>query len=72
MGKIRNVRRKEETKRVLESAKEFVTHKGAVIAFQKNAWNNFCSENGPEYKLKLARAWKLKGYLKGDPKVPVL
>jgi len=62
---------KAETKRVLECAKKFVTPKGAVIAFQKNAWNNLRSENDPEYKLKLARAGKLKGHLKGDPKIPL-
>ena len=37
---------KAETERVLECAKKFVTPKGAVIAFQKNAWNNLRSKNG--------------------------
>lgn len=63
---------REETKRVLECAKKFVTPKGAVIAFQKNAWNNLRSENDPKYKLELARAGKLKGHLKGEPKIPLL
>ena len=63
---------REETKRVLECAKKFVNPKGAVIAFQKNAWNNLCSENDPKYKLRLARAGKLKGQLKGDPNIPLL
>ena len=62
---------KEETKRVLECAKKFVTPKGAVIAFQKNAWNNLCSKNDPGYELKLARAGKLKGHLKGNPAIPL-
>ncbi len=62
---------KEETKRVLECAKKFVTPKGVVIAFQKNAWNNLCSKNDSGYELKLARAGKLKGHLKGKPAIPL-
>ena len=63
---------KAETKRVLECVKKFVTTEGAVIAFQKNAWNNLCSENDPKYDIKLARAGKLKGHLKEDPRIPLL
>jgi hypothetical protein len=63
---------KEETERVLECAKKFVTPKGAVIAFQKNAWNNLRSENDPEYNVKLASIGKLKGHLKGNSKIPLL
>jgi len=62
---------KAETKRVLECAKKFVTPKGAVIAFQKNAWNNLRSENDPEYEVKLARAGKLKVTLKESSKIPM-
>jgi hypothetical protein len=62
---------KEETKRVLECAKNFVTPKGAVIAFQKNAWNNLRSKNDPIYELKRARAGELKGTLKGSLKIPL-
>jgi len=61
----------EETKRVLECAKKFVTPKGAVIAFQKNVWNNLRSENDLEYKSNLAREGKLKGTLKGSSKIPL-
>ncbi|MEA3417371.1 MAG: hypothetical protein U9R02_14725 [Thermodesulfobacteriota bacterium] len=61
-----------ETERMLECAKKFVNPKGAVIAFQKNAWNNLCSKSNPKYDLKLARAGKLKGHLKGDPGIPLL
>ena len=60
-----------ETERVLECAKKFVTPKGAVIAFQKNAWNNLCSENNPKYDIMLAREGKLKGHLIGNPKIPL-
>jgi len=62
---------REETKRVLGCAKKFVTPNGAVIAFQKNAWNNLHSENDPDYKLTLVRKGKLKGHLKGEPKIPL-
>jgi hypothetical protein len=61
-----------ETERVLECAKKFVTPKGAVIAFQKNAWNNLCSDGDPEYSIDLAKTGKLKGTLKGSQKIPIL
>ena len=63
---------KAETERVLECAKKFLTPKGTVIAFQKNAWNYLRSEKDPEYKVKLARDGKLKGTLKENPKIPLL
>jgi len=63
---------KAETERVLEGAKKFVTPEGAVVAFQKNAWNCLKSESDPEYNLKLARAGKLMGFLKGNSKIPLL
>ncbi|MBW2167040.1 MAG: hypothetical protein JRG74_13385 [Deltaproteobacteria bacterium] len=71
---IKAMRRLEqvETKRVIACAKKFITLKGAVIAFQKNAWNNLCSENDPKYDIKLARAGKLKGHLIGNMKIPQL
>ncbi len=62
---------KAETERLLECAKDFVTPKGAVITFQKNAWNCLRCENDPEYKITLARAGKLKGHLKDNPKIPL-
>ncbi len=63
---------KAETERVLKFSKNFVTPNGAVITFQKNAWNNLRSENNPEYDIKLARAGKLKGSLKNNVKIPLL
>jgi len=60
-----------ETERVLECAKKFVTPKGAVIAFQKNAWNNLRSENDLVYKIERAREGKLKGTLNGSSKIPL-
>jgi hypothetical protein len=60
-----------ESKRVLGCAKTFVTDKGAVIAFQKNAWNNLRCKNDPHYQLTLARSGKLKGHLIGNPNTPL-
>jgi len=60
-----------EQKRVLECASKFLSPDGAVIAFQKNAWNGLCSENDPKYDIKLARAGELKGTLIGHSKIPL-
>ena len=60
-----------ETKRLLKSAKEFVAPDGAIVTFQKNAWNNLRSENDPEYKIKHATAGKLKGHLIENPNIPL-
>jgi hypothetical protein len=61
-----------EQGRVLECAKEFVNSKGAVVAFQKNAWNGLRSDDDPEYNINLAKTGRLKGTLKGSEKVPIL
>ena len=55
----------EESTRVLKLAEKFINSKGAVIAFQKNAWNGLRSEKDPEYSIEAARAGSLKGTLKG-------
>lgn len=60
-----------ETQRVLECARKFVGRNGAVIAFQKNAWENLRSEKDPPYDVKKARAGKLNGMLKGAAGVPL-
>ena len=39
----------EESSRVFKLAAKFINSKGAVIAFQKNAWNNLRAENDSEY-----------------------
>lgn len=62
---------KEERKRVLECAREFLSPDGAVIAFQKNAWNGLRSENDPKYDVNLAKSGKLKGSFIGNPKIPL-
>jgi hypothetical protein len=54
----------EESTRVLKLAEKFINSKGAVIAFQKNAWNALRAEQDPEYNIETARAGSLKGTLK--------
>ncbi len=49
------------TERVFECAKEFVTPDGAVVTFQKNAWNALRSDEDLPYSIDLAKAAKLKG-----------
>jgi hypothetical protein len=44
---------------------QFINSKGAVIAFQKNAWNSLRAENDSEYSIGAAREARLKGSLKG-------
>ena len=61
-----------ETVRVLECAKKFLNPKGAIVTFQKNAWNNFRSDEDPEYGIALAKTGNLKGTLKGSQKIPIL
>lgn len=60
-----------ETKRVLACARDFMGQGGALIAFQKNAWENLRSENDPSYDVKLARAGKLNGMLREVAGVPL-
>ena len=55
----------EETVRVFKLAEKFINSKGAVIAFQKNAWNSLRSEKDAEYSIDAAREARLKGSLKG-------
>jgi len=63
---------KEETIRVIECAKKFLSPKGVAVAFQKNAWNALRSDKDPEYKITLAKEGKLKGRLKGMTNIPLL
>ena len=63
---------KEESRRVIECAKKFLTPNGIAVAFQKNAWNALRSSKDREYKLTLAKDGKLKGRLKEMTNVPLL
>ena len=62
---------KEESLRVIECAKKFLSPKGVAVAFQKNAWNALRSSKDPEYKLTLAKDGKLKGRLKEMTNIPL-
>jgi hypothetical protein len=55
----------EESARVFKLAAKFIKPKGAVLAFQKNAWNSLRSEKDAEYSIDAAREARLKGNLKG-------
>ena len=46
---------KEETERIIKCARKFVQNEGAVVTLQKNAWENFRSENDPKYTIDNAR-----------------
>ncbi len=61
-----------ETRRVLAGAKRFVRPGGAVIAFQKDAWECLKSGDDPGYDLETARAGKLRGTLKDGSGMPLL
>jgi len=62
----------EESLRVIECAKKFLTTKGVDVVFQKNAWNGLRSDKDPEYKLTLAKDGKLKSRLKEMTNIPLL
>jgi len=62
----------EESLRVIECAKKFLSPNGIAVAFQKNAWNALRSKGDPEYKINLARQGGLKGRLKGMTNIPLL
>lgn len=51
----------EEKKRVLQTVDNFVTRKGAVIAFQKNAWENLKTTNDPDYSKEIVNKLGLTG-----------
>ena len=51
----------EEKKRVLNTVDNFVTGKGAVIAFQKNAWENMKTANDPDYSKEIVNNVGLTG-----------
>jgi hypothetical protein len=60
---------KEETERIISCAQKFIQNNGAVITFQKNAWENLRSENHPEYSIDKVKEGKLIGHLKGNSKI---
>jgi len=54
-----------ERDRVIEIAKGFIKRKGAVVAFQKNAWDALRRDSDQPYRISEARACKLKGTVRG-------
>jgi len=63
---------KEESLRVIECAKKFLSHNGVAVAFQKNAWNGLKSDKDLSYSKDNARNGNLKGTLKDTPNIPLL
>jgi hypothetical protein len=61
-----------ERERIMKCARNFVTLEGKVVAFQKNAWQGLRSQNSPHYRVKLAKAGKLRGTLHGMPEVRLI
>jgi hypothetical protein len=60
---IRALRRleHEEKKRVTKTIDNFVTKNGAVVAFQKNAWENMKTANDPDYSREIVNKVGLTG-----------
>ena len=61
----------EEARRICGISQNFVKGKGAVVTFQKNAWNGLRSGKDPEYSIDAAKRGMLKGTLKGTAKTPL-
>lgn len=60
-----------ERDRILHVAKSFLTGRGIVVTFQRNAWEGLRSDADPTYSIESARKGILKGQLKGMPKIPL-
>lgn len=62
----------EETQRIVKCIRKFVRNKdGAVITFQRNAWENLRSLQNPPYEIGAARKGKLKGTVKDVSDIPL-
>jgi hypothetical protein len=60
-----------ERDRILKVAKSFLSARGIVVTFQRNAWEGLRSEKKPIYSIELARKGKLIGTLRGMDNVPL-
>ena len=58
-----------ERKRVLKCIKDFVTPDGAVITFQKDAWNNLRNSQNNAYDIIKAKNAQLTGSVIGMPEI---
>jgi len=62
----------EETLRVVECAKKFLSPNGIAVAFQKNAWSGLKSDSDISYSLKNANKGNSIGTLKNMPNIPLI
>jgi hypothetical protein len=60
-----------ESRRVTRIAKAFIENGGAVIAFQKDAWEALRCERSPGYSIDEAKAGNLIGRLRDAPEIPL-
>jgi hypothetical protein len=60
-----------ESRRVTSIAKTFIENGGAVIAFQKDAWEALRCERSAAYSIKEAKAGNLRGRLIDAPEIPL-
>ena len=60
-----------ERERVMEVIMRFLEPGGAVVTFQKDAWNGLRSFDDPEYSIELAKAGKLRGTVNGLHHIPL-
>lgn len=60
-----------ERDRILKVAKSFLSSRGIVVTFQRNAWEGLRSEGDPNYSIDSAREGKLIGTLRGMANVPL-
>jgi hypothetical protein len=60
-----------ERERVMEVIMRFLEPGGAVVTFQKDAWNGLRSVDDPEYSIELAKAGKLRGTLNDLSHIPL-
>jgi len=63
---------KEESLRVIECAKKFLSPKGVVVTFQKNAWNGLKSDCNVSYSIDDAKNGNLKDTLKDMSEIPLI
>ena len=63
---------KEESLRVIECAKKFLSPNGVAVTFQKNAWNALRPNANLQYKIDRAKEGQLKDRMKGLPNIPLL
>ncbi len=61
----------EESHRIIECSKEFLSGNGVVVTFQKNAWNGLKSEGDISYSIEDAKKGVLVGTLKDMPNTPL-